>query len=394
MKIKNLLIISGLMAIIFVSRCHADWDVTTPAGTEAKSLGDDRIRELKTDIQEALNTYGVFPGTDAANPKYYWTISSGTTVNRPTSVSTGTLFVNVSSGCIERYLGAQGWACIQTVNPSFEFNASTAIFTTLNELAYDYVTGAVTNIVSLRNTAADTSTATASLRFWVGNANEAKIVGIRDVSDSAALDLAINVRRAGNRYEPQKWKSDGTIVYNSSNTYYGSNQYQSSTTFNGSVNFNGSTVFGSITSFLVTATTTASNVTGNNVIYGVIFSSEVYDAGNNVSNSTFTAPATAKYYLTACVTTDDLTASTHNRGTLSLKTSNRIYVNSIFDAAASPNESSTDCISVLADMDAGDIASVDVVVAGSSQDVDVFGLFSPPAGQSGVSTYFSGYQIR
>lgn len=98
-----------LIAALFVSSpVFADWDVSTPNGSEAKSLGDDRIRELKTDIGEALEFGGVFPGADATNPRYFYTPSTGTTAFRPTGDdrTTGMLYINKSSGVIEQYNGA------------------------------------------------------------------------------------------------------------------------------------------------------------------------------------------------------------------------------------------------------------------------------------------------
>lgn len=67
------------------------WDLTTPAGSEAIRTGDDRIRELKIDLQAAFrSTDAAFPGADTANPVFY----------------------PVPAGCIMDYAGAAaptGW---------------------------------------------------------------------------------------------------------------------------------------------------------------------------------------------------------------------------------------------------------------------------------------------
>lgn len=91
----------------------AVWDVTTPAGSEAKSLGDDRIREFKTDIQTALQYEGDFPGSDTSNPRFIYTPSTGTTSGRPTgnARATGMLYVNKTSGTVEQYNGSS-WEAI------------------------------------------------------------------------------------------------------------------------------------------------------------------------------------------------------------------------------------------------------------------------------------------
>jgi len=42
------------------------WDETNPAGSQARSLGDDRIRELKTQIREVINIDHDFPSSGSA----------------------------------------------------------------------------------------------------------------------------------------------------------------------------------------------------------------------------------------------------------------------------------------------------------------------------------------
>lgn len=90
------------------------WDITLPPGSEAISNGDNRIRELKTDLQTALQTYGSFPGTDPANPKYIWTIARGNTASRPASPVTGQLYNNTQTFTLERYNGAT-WDDVNTL---------------------------------------------------------------------------------------------------------------------------------------------------------------------------------------------------------------------------------------------------------------------------------------
>ena len=84
------------------------WDVTTPAGTDPKSQGDDRIRELKTAIQEALRggtTDGLealFPGSAPTTaPVFHYRGLRGTTGAKPASGQYG-LYVNTTSGMVER----------------------------------------------------------------------------------------------------------------------------------------------------------------------------------------------------------------------------------------------------------------------------------------------------
>ncbi len=113
---KKHLLFVGLL-VILASNAYSVWDKTLPLGSESKSLGDDRIREMKTDIEDALNYEGEFPGEDTSDPRFIYTPSTGTTGLRPsgsTNTATGMLFINVSSGCIEQFDGAN-WNCVPTI---------------------------------------------------------------------------------------------------------------------------------------------------------------------------------------------------------------------------------------------------------------------------------------
>ena len=98
------------------------WDVTTPAGSEAQSLGDDRIRELKVDIQTSLrgdDTEGVeaiFPGDDTANPVFRYRGLKGLTAARPTAGYYG-LYANTTTNMLQRDNGST-WDDIATLIPA------------------------------------------------------------------------------------------------------------------------------------------------------------------------------------------------------------------------------------------------------------------------------------
>ena len=98
------------------------WDVTTPAGSENRILGDDRIRELKTDIQtslrgdEAEGVEAVFPGGDTANPVYRYRGIKDTTANRPAAADYG-LFFDTTRNALQRSNGST-WDDIATMIPS------------------------------------------------------------------------------------------------------------------------------------------------------------------------------------------------------------------------------------------------------------------------------------
>lgn len=98
------------------------WDTTTPGGSEAANNGDNRIRELKVDIQTALRgnaadgTEAKFPGADAANPVFRYRGLKGTTGARPASADGG-LYINTTLGTIQRDNGA-AWEDIATLIPA------------------------------------------------------------------------------------------------------------------------------------------------------------------------------------------------------------------------------------------------------------------------------------
>lgn len=115
MNMKKKLLLLALLIGPFTP-AFAAWDVTVPLGTESKSLGDNRMREFKSDVQAAFQYEGDFPG-DAASPHFIYTPSSGTTTNRPTGINAppGRIYINTSSGCVEMNNGSTStvnWQCI------------------------------------------------------------------------------------------------------------------------------------------------------------------------------------------------------------------------------------------------------------------------------------------
>lgn len=81
------------------------WDVATPAGTDQRSAGDDRIRELKRALKERYETEHDFPvstGSGSGRHKF----PRGNTASRPTDVVAGSLYINTQTGNIEYYDGA------------------------------------------------------------------------------------------------------------------------------------------------------------------------------------------------------------------------------------------------------------------------------------------------
>lgn len=116
------------------------------------------------------------------------------------------------------------------------------------------------------------------------------------------------------------------------------------------------------------------NVTGNGTEYIVVFNNQLYDYLNeyNPSTGTFTALRTGKYVFSTCVKIAVATAVTTY--VIKIATSNREYV--VFRGDTDSIRDGTGTLtlngSIIADMDAGDTASVRIIVTGLGADtVDV-----------------------
>lgn len=98
------------------------WDKRIPLGGEAVSSGDDRIRELKEDLETALrgdDTDGVeakFPGADTASPVFRYRGLKGNTGARPAAGQYG-LYFDVTRNVLQRDNGSS-WDDIGTVIPA------------------------------------------------------------------------------------------------------------------------------------------------------------------------------------------------------------------------------------------------------------------------------------
>lgn len=82
------------------------WDATTPTGNAPISQGDDRIREMKEALEEALEHSGVFPGTNPlTTPMYQWTYGYGLSSARPTSnLQDGQIYYSTDTATAEMYM--------------------------------------------------------------------------------------------------------------------------------------------------------------------------------------------------------------------------------------------------------------------------------------------------
>lgn len=99
------------------------WDASSPAGSDFIRLGDDEIRELKTDLATALTEEGVFPGADASDPVFRWKPRRGNTASRPApdASNPGTLYLNTDTQSVQRDNGSS-WDDV-TVPPQSDVRA-------------------------------------------------------------------------------------------------------------------------------------------------------------------------------------------------------------------------------------------------------------------------------
>lgn len=208
-----------------------------------------------------------------------------------------------------------------------------------------------------------------------------------------------NSTRAGFGY-----RSENSTGFNRSGTgniiiiLSGTNEYQfqssSFTFFNRGGVFNGTTKLWEVTSssevlqplqpgFLAINSATDNDQTGAGSTIVVQFDSERYDTGSDFASSSFTAPVDGKYLLTTGVSLND--TGTGNLCEIRLVTSNATYVQQTNPTSGRWHYG----LSVVADMETSDVASVQLNCSGGFAVVDVLGTNGSTVG-SGEPTFFSG----
>ncbi len=136
--------------------------------------------------------------------------------------------------------------------------------------------------------------------------------------------------------------------------------------------------------FLVLRDADVSNVTGDGTVYTVVWDSEIFDQDSNMTTTTFTAPVTGRYQLAAAIQSIDASAA-YIFALLQIVTSNRTYQNNNIAELTTRSH----VISVTADMDASDTATVTLRYGNLTKIVDIQGN----TGAGATVTYFSGCLI-
>ena len=259
----------------------ADWDVTTPLGSDPKSQGDDRIREIKVDVTAALTKEGTFPGADTSDPRFYWNPSTGTTAQRPsgsTEAVAGRVFINTSSNTLEIYNGST-W-------DAYEFVASSQI--TKTELAVNVAGDGI-----------------------LGGGGEALRLG----------------------FNPDQFEVTGDSV-----SFSEPMVLTGSITTNTDLRVDGVITSTGQPSFFAYLSADEDNKIGNDTSFVTInFDAEVYDQASNFSGSTFTASVAGKYIFTVNVNYHAETSHASEIMQFELKTTGMEFASEMIIKAAKNN---------------------------------------------------------
>lgn len=169
------------------------FDTATPAGSDPISQGDDRIRELKTAIQEFLRGGGVdgdeaiFPGPNPTTaPVFHYRGLKGSTAARPAATYAG-IYWNTTTGTIQRANGSS-WEDM-TENAAYEA-IHQAVAAALASVGGVVTLPETSNAFNVTGTEAVTSIA-----GWSAGVVIIKWSSARTITHSASLALRGSVNR-------------------------------------------------------------------------------------------------------------------------------------------------------------------------------------------------------
>ena len=170
------------------------WNTATPAGTDPKSQGDDRIRELKQALQDALQAAGTasFPGPNPLTaPVFYPVIERGLAGSKPgASVNyAGRMWWSYDTGDIERVLNdGSAWEVIGKSPTSHAIHQAVAV--SLASVAGIVTLDETTNSKNVTGTEAVTA-----LQGWSAGIVIIKWVSSRVLTHSSTFSLKDGVSR-------------------------------------------------------------------------------------------------------------------------------------------------------------------------------------------------------
>jgi len=125
--------------------------------------------------------------------------------------------------------------------------------------------------------------------------------------------------------------------------------------------------------FLVSRSSTVTDVTGDGTDYTIAWNNEVFDQNNDFASNTFTAPISGRYLFTLTVFIQGLLVG-HTSAQVYITANNQfLYISDVNPFAASVSGNLVINGSGIFNMTAGDTATAHVVVSGSTKVVDVQG---------------------
>lgn len=223
------------------------WNVNTPTGSDPINQGDDRIREMKSAVQEALQHSGVFPGTNPATaPMYQWTLAYGLNVNKPTTnLQDGQLYYSTDTYSLYKYnTDTSLWDIIAFSYPTglnlSQYSRPVLVYNSSTTVCIENNTGIANNTQILfpdgvvRSVTEDTSSAhkyrkldmNATAEFITGTEDSGLRSGITKTTDTWYSIYAVASQIDNTKFVMVA----DTVTANSSNTtilsgYYGTNKW-------------------------------------------------------------------------------------------------------------------------------------------------------------------------
>ena len=409
--------------VIFIKPGTYTEDLTLKAGVDLQAFSGDAVTPNVSIVGKATAT---FAGTCTisgirltTNSDFFLVVSgsSATIINMiqcylNVSNNTGISYTSSSSSSVVNMVSCQG-NCATTGITYFVSSSAGTIYLKNSSLTNSGVSGtnssASAGAIQITNSNISmgmTTTGTADLRIYNstidpganstipvnhgGSGTNSIVANANLITGSAVESLTIGSGATLNVYNTLIWTSQASAITGAGTINYTGLSFRdtstgdiTTTTQNGGVLRPGVWRSSSQPAFLAWASGAQLNVTGDGTVYKVLFATEIFDQKSNFASSTFTAPYTGRYFLSANVTVTQLAAG-HTSGTMTIVTSNNTYTFGQCNPGACMDvgTSLTFSGSVLADMDSADTAIVNVTITGATKVVDITNT---------VITNFSGY---
>lgn len=257
------------------------WDENNPLGSQAISLGDDRIREMKTQLREVISVDHIFASSGSgATTGYHNQVTLVELSSKPTSyasnqialygkdVSSKTELFLVDEAGTEHQLTSNYLLNLATVTGSLSpTNGGTGLTSlTLGDILYASASNTISALA--KNTTATrylSNTGTSNIPAWAQVNLTNGVTGVLPIANIAT----------GTPDGTKFVRDDGTLqsIVITHNTDYAFSAYKS----------------------------TDQNVQASGGPTQITFDTEDFDTGNNFASSTFTAPVTGKYLFTLTI---------------------------------------------------------------------------------------------